>query len=55
MKRYAIQICDRVAIQRGQSVCDARIHGAPNDPVPPEGVTDVGQKQDAAIKNELPG
>ena len=27
----------------------------PGDPVPPEFVTDVGQKQDAALKAGLPG
>jgi hypothetical protein len=28
--------------------------GAPDDPVPPDGVIDVGGKQDAAVKNGLP-
>jgi hypothetical protein len=39
----------------GKAFVTLEFDGAPNDPVPPEGVTDVGQKQDAAIKNGLPG
>jgi hypothetical protein len=39
----------------GRAFVTLEFDGAPNDPVPPEGVTDVGQKQDAAIKNGLPG
>lgn len=39
----------------GRAFVTLEFDGAPDDPVPPEGVTDVGQKQDAAIKNGLPG
>ena len=39
----------------GKAFVTLEFDGAPNDPVPPEGVTDVGQKQDAAIRNGLSG
>jgi hypothetical protein len=39
----------------GKAFVTLEFDSAPNDPVPPEIVTDVGQKQDAAIKAGLPG
>jgi hypothetical protein len=38
----------------GRAFVTLEFDGAPNDPVPMAGVTDVGQKQDAAIKAGLP-
>jgi hypothetical protein len=38
----------------GKSIVTLEFDSAANDPVPPEFVTDVGQKQDAAIKSGLP-
>jgi hypothetical protein len=39
----------------GNAFATLEFDSAANDPVPPEFVTDVGQKQDAAIKAGLPG
>ena len=39
----------------GKAFTNLEFDSAPNDPVPPEFVTDVGQRQDTAIKNGLPG
>jgi hypothetical protein len=39
----------------GKAFTNLEFDSAPNDPVPPGFVTDVGQKQDAAIKNGLHG
>jgi len=38
----------------GKSFTTIEFDSAPNDPVPPEIVTDIGQKQDDAIKKGLP-
>jgi hypothetical protein len=37
----------------GKAFTNLEFDSAPNDPVPPQFVTDVGQKQDTAIKNGL--
>ena len=37
----------------GKAFVNLEFDSAPNDPVPPQFVTDVGQKQDTAIKNGL--
>ena len=37
----------------GKGFVNLEFDSAPNDPVPPQFVTDVGQKQDTAIKNGL--
>ena len=39
----------------GKAFTNLEFDSAPNDPVPPQFVTDVGQKQDIAIKNGLHG
>jgi hypothetical protein len=39
----------------GKAFASIEFDSPPDDPVPPEIVTDVGQKQDAAIKAGLPG
>jgi hypothetical protein len=39
----------------GKAFINLEFDSAPNDPVPPQFVTDVGQKQDTAIKNGLHG
>ena len=39
----------------GKAFTTLEFDSPPNDPVPPEFVTDVGQKQDTAIRNGLPG
>ncbi|MCW2691126.1 MAG: hypothetical protein JWR37_6016 [Mycobacterium sp.] len=39
---------------QGRAFATLEFDGAPHDPVPPEGVIDVGQKQDAAITKGLP-
>jgi hypothetical protein len=39
----------------GKAFTNLEFDSAPNDPVPPQFVTDVGQKQDTAIKNGLHG
>jgi hypothetical protein len=39
---------------QGKAFTNLEFDSAPNDPVPPAFVTDVGQKQDTAIKNGLP-
>jgi hypothetical protein len=39
----------------GKAFTNLEFDSAPNDPVPPAFVTDVGQKQDTAIKNGLHG
>ncbi|WP_235658651.1 hypothetical protein [Mycolicibacterium moriokaense] len=39
----------------GKAFVNLEFDSAPNDPVPPAFVTDVGQKQDTAIKNGLHG
>jgi hypothetical protein len=39
----------------GKAFTNLEFLSAPNDPMPPQFVTDVGQKQDTAIKNGLPG
>jgi hypothetical protein len=39
----------------GKAFTNLEFDSPPNDPVPPQFVTDVGQKQDAAIKNGLHG
>jgi hypothetical protein len=39
----------------GKAFTNLEFDSAPNDPVPPEFVTGVGQRQDTAIKNGLPG
>jgi hypothetical protein len=39
----------------GKAFINLEFDSAPNDPVPPAFVTDVGQKQDTAIKNGLHG
>jgi hypothetical protein len=39
----------------GKAFTTIEFDSAPNDPVPPEVVTDIGQKQDDAIKKGLPG
>ena len=39
----------------GKAFVNLEFDSAPNDPVPPQFVTDVGQKQDTAIKNGLHG
>jgi hypothetical protein len=39
----------------GKAFTTIEFDSAPNDPVPPEIVTDIGQKQDAAITAGLPG
>ena len=39
----------------GKAFTTLEFDSAPDDPVPPDGVIDIGQKQDAAIKNGLPG
>ena len=39
----------------GRAFATIEFDSAPDDPVPPEVVTDIGQKQDAAIKAGLPG
>jgi hypothetical protein len=39
----------------GKAFVNLEFDGAPNDPVPPQFVTDVGQKQNTAIKNGLHG
>ena len=39
----------------GKAFTTIDLDGAPNDPVPPEIVADIGQKQDAAIKAGLHG
>jgi hypothetical protein len=39
----------------GKAFVNLEFDGAPNDPVPPQFVTDVGQRQDTAIKNGLHG
>jgi hypothetical protein len=38
----------------GKGFTTVEFDSAPDDPVPPEIVTDIGQKQDDAIKNGLP-
>ena len=38
----------------GKAFTTVEFDSAPDDPVPPEIVTDIGQKQDDAIKNGLP-
>jgi hypothetical protein len=38
----------------GKAFANLEFDSPPNDPVPPQFVTDVGNKQDAAIKNGLP-
>jgi hypothetical protein len=38
----------------GKAFINLEFDSPPNDPVPPQFVTDVGQKQDTAIKNGLP-
>ena len=38
----------------GRSIVTLEFDSAANDPVPPDFVTDVGQKQDSAIKSGLP-
>jgi hypothetical protein len=37
----------------GKAFTNLEFDSAPNDPVPTQFVTDVGQKQDTAIKNGL--
>jgi hypothetical protein len=37
----------------GKAFVNLEFASPPNDPVPPQFVTDVGQKQDTAIKNGL--
>ena len=37
----------------GKAFANLEFDSPPNDPVPPQFVTDVGQKQDTAIKNGL--
>jgi hypothetical protein len=39
----------------GKAFTNLEFDSAPNAPVPPQFVTDVGQKQDTAIKNGLHG
>jgi len=39
----------------GKAFVNLEFDSPPNDPVPPQFVTDVGQKQDTAIKNGLHG
>ena len=39
----------------GTAFVNLEFDSAPNDPVPPQFVTDVAQKQDTAIKNGLHG
>jgi hypothetical protein len=39
----------------GKAFTTLEFDSAPDDPVPPDGVIDLGQKQDTAIKNGLPG
>ena len=39
----------------GKAFTNLEFDSPPNDPVPPQFVTDVGKKQDTAIKNGLPG
>jgi hypothetical protein len=39
----------------GKAFTNLEFDSAPNDPVPPQFVTDVGQKQDTPIKNGLHG
>jgi hypothetical protein len=40
---------------QGKAFVNLEFDSPPNDPVPPQFVTDVGQKQDTAIKNGLHG
>jgi hypothetical protein len=44
-----------LVFSEGKAVTTIEFDSAANDPVPPEVVLDVGQKQDAAIKAGLPG
>ncbi|BBX96400.1 hypothetical protein AWC15_21475 [Mycobacterium lacus] len=37
----------------GKAFVELQFHGPPDSPVPPDFVTDVGQKQDTAIKKAL--
>jgi hypothetical protein len=39
---------------RGKALVNLEFHSAPNDPIDPGVATDIGRKQDAAIKNGLP-
>jgi hypothetical protein len=39
----------------GRAVVTLEFDSAPDDPVPPDGAIEIGQKQDAAIKAGLPG
>jgi hypothetical protein len=38
----------------GKALVNLEFHGAPNDPIDPGVATDIGRKQDAAIKSGLP-
>jgi hypothetical protein len=50
-----IQSVTMLLFTEGKAFTTLEFDSAPSDPVPPEFVTDVGQKQDAAIKSGLPG
>ena len=39
----------------GKAVTILEFHSAPDDPVPPDAAIELGQKQDSAIKQALPG
>ncbi|HEX7425663.1 MAG TPA: hypothetical protein VF328_01300 [Mycobacterium sp.] len=39
----------------GRAVVRLEFDSAPGDPMPPQVVTDVGKKQDIAIRTGLPG
>jgi hypothetical protein len=38
----------------GNALVDMEFDGAPNDPIDPAVATDIGRKQDEAIKNGMP-
>ena len=39
----------------GRALVNLEFDSAPNDPIDPDIATDIGRKQDAAIKKGLPG
>ncbi|HUJ83750.1 MAG TPA: hypothetical protein VLW83_17830 [Candidatus Acidoferrales bacterium] len=43
-----------VLFAKGKALVDLEFDSAPNDPIDPGVATDLGRKQDAAIKNGLP-
>lgn len=44
-----------LVFSEGKSFVTLEFDGKPEDPVPPAFATDIGQKQDAAIKSGLAG